>query len=172
MNKKIIPYFLTMFLCFVIDSAIVYFLPFDFTKTGLMVVPCIGLMMFMLLNNSIDKESRYIFATIVGAYYAVIYANSLAIYVLLYCVYAFFGRMYMKSSSFTYLEALITFSLTIFVQESVLYWLMWITNITELSILNFALLRLLPTIIFNLVFSIPVFFIYKKMEFEGKENAY
>lgn len=172
MNKRIIPYFITMFICFVIDSAIVYFLPYDFTKTGLMVVPCAGLMMFTLLNNSIDKESRYIFAVIVGLYFAVIYANSLAIYVLLYCIYAFFGRMYMKSSTFTYIEALIAIVLTIFVQESVLYWLMWITNITELSILQFVLLRLLPTIGFNVIFSIPLFFIYKKLGFEGKENVY
>lgn len=172
MNKRVIPYFITMFICFVIDSAIVYFLPYDFTKTGLMVVPCAGLMMFTLLNNSIDKESRYIFAVIVGLYFAVIYANSLAIYVLLYCIYAFFGRMYMKSSTFTYIEALIAIVLTIFVQESVLYWLMWITNITELSILQFVLLRLLPTIGFNVIFSIPLFFIYKKLGFEGKENVY
>lgn len=172
MNKRVIPYFIAMFICFVIDSAIVYFLPYDFTKTGLMVVPCIGLMMFTLLNNTIDKESRYIFAVIVGLYYAVIYANSLAIYVLLYCIYAFFGRMYMKSSTFTYIEALIAFVLTIFVQETVLYWLMWITNITELSILQFILLRLLPTIGFNVIFSIPLYFIYKKLGFEGKENVY
>lgn len=172
MNKKIIPYFITMFLCFVIDSTITYFLPFDFTKTGLMMVPCVGLMMFLLLNNRIDQESRYFFAAIVGIYYAIIYANSLAIYVLLYCIFAFFVKSYMKSSTFTYFESLIVFILTIFAQEVVLYWLMWITNITELSVINFVLLRLLPTLGLNVVLSIPLFAIYKKLGFEGRTNVY
>lgn len=172
MNKKSIPYFVTMFICFVIDSTITYFLPFDFTKSGLMLVPCIGLMMFVLLSNCIDKEIRYFFASVVGIYYAVIYANSLAIYVLLYCIYAFFVKIYMKSSSFTYLESLLVFVLTIFAQEVVLYWLMWITNITELSVFNFAILRLLPTLGLNIVLSIPLFVIYKKLKFEGRTNVY
>lgn len=155
-----------------IDSTITYFLPFDFTKSGIMIVPCVGLMMFLLLNNKIDNEARYFFASIVGIYYAVIYANSLAIYVLLYCIFAFFVKMYMKSSTFTYLESLIVFILTIFVQEVVLYWLMWITSITELSVINFILLRLLPTLGFNAILSIPVFVIYNKIGFEGRTNVY
>lgn len=172
MNRKSIPYFVTMCICFVIDSTITYFLPFDFTKSGFMIVPCVGLMMFILLSNRIDDEIRYFFGAMVGIYYAVIYANSLAIYVLLYCIYAFFVKNYMKSSSFTYLESLLVFILTIFVQESVLYWLMWITNITELSVLNFAMLRLLPTLGLNIVLSIPLFVIYKKLRFEGRTNVY
>ena len=161
-----------MVTCFAIDSVITYFLPFDFTKSKITIIPCIGLMMFLFLNNTIDDESRYIFATSISLYYAVVYADSLAIYVLLYCVFAFGGKMYTKLSSFTYLESLIAFILTIFVQEIVIYWLMWITNNTEMSIISFSLLRLLPTIGFNVVLSVPLFFIHKKLGFEGKINVY
>lgn len=172
MNKKIYIYYLTMIICFCIDSVITYFLPFDFAKASIMIVPHVGLMMFLLLNNTIDNESRYIFAASMGLYFAIIYANSLAIYALLYCVYAFGGKMYTKLSSFTYLESLIAFILTIFVQEAVIYWLMWITNITEITVISFVLLRLLPTIGFNVALSVPLFFIHKKLGFEGKNNAY
>ena len=158
--------------CFAIDSSISYFLPFDFSRRGIVIIPYIGLMVWTLINNIIDDEHRYLFATLVGLYYAVIYANSLLIYVLLYCLYGFFGRTYMKLSKFSLFEAIVVISLTIFVQEVVIYWLMWITNVTAISIITFAIYRLLPTFICNVVLSIPLFYLHKKLRFEGKKNAY
>ncbi|MFV0394945.1 MAG: hypothetical protein ACK5LC_11230 [Coprobacillaceae bacterium] len=172
MNKKLVSYFAVVAVCFAIDSSIAYFLPFDFSGGGIIVVPCIGLMMWTFINNVVEDEHRYLFATLVGLYYAVIYANSLLIYVLLYCLYAFCGRAYMKLSKFSLFEAIAVISLTIFVQEVVIYWLMWITNVTAISIIKFALYRLLPTLIFNVVLSIPLFYLHKKLGFEGKKNAY
>ena len=98
--------------------------------------------------------------------------NSLLIYVLLYCMYAFLGKKYTKLATFTLLEMFIAVIVTIIVQEVVLYWLMWITNITQLSIVIFLKNRLLPTVLFNLVLIAPVYFIHKKLGFEGKVNAY
>lgn len=172
MNKRLVLLFAVVAFCFAIDSSIVYFLPFDFGHTGVVVIPCIGLMMWTLINNIIEDEHRYLFAALVGVYFAIIYANSLLIYVLLYCLYAFFGRRYMKLSRFSLIEAVVVIGLTIFVQEIVIYWLMWITNVTAISIVKFAMYRLLPTLIFNIVLSIPLFYLHKKLGFEGKKNAY
>ena len=85
-----------MALSFIIDSVISYYLPFNFDKSGITIIPYISLMMFTLLNNTIGNEHRYIFATVSGLYYAIVYANSLLIYVLLYCMYAFLGKKYTK----------------------------------------------------------------------------
>ena len=89
-----------------------------------------------------------------------------------YCVYARFGKKYTKLATYTLLEMFIAVIVTIIVQEVVLYWLMWITNITQLSIVIFLKNRLLPTVLFNLVLIAPVYFIHKKLGFEGKVNAY
>ena len=121
MNKKTTFYFMIVAICFTIDSSIAFFLPFDFSRQGIVIVPGIGLMVWTLINNIIEDERRYLFATLVGLYYAVIYANSLFIYVLLYCLYAFFGRTYMKLSKFSLFEAMAVISLTIFLQEVVIY---------------------------------------------------
>ena len=172
MNRKVYLYFLLVILGFVVDSAISYFLPFDFSHRGIEIIPYVGLCVWTLLNNVIDNENRYLFATVVGLYYAVFYANSLLIYVLLYCVYAFFGRAYMKLAKFSLFEAMVVIILTIFVQEIVIYWLMWITNVTAMSFIRFAMYRLLPTLLFNIVVSIPLFYLHKKLGFEGKKNAY
>ena len=89
-----------MALSFIIDSVISYYLPFNFDKSGITIIPYISLMMFTLLNNTIGNEHRYIFATVSGLYYAIVYANSLLIYVLLYCMYAFFRKKVYKISNF------------------------------------------------------------------------
>lgn len=172
MNKKLYRYYLVMALSFIGDSVVNYYLPFNFDKTGITIVPCIGLMMFTLLNNTIGDEHRYIFATVTGLYFAVVYANSLLIYVLLYCLYAFLGKRYTKLATYTLLEMFIAVIVTIIVQEIVLYWLVWITNITQLSIVMFLTNRLLPTVGANLFLVMPVYYIHKKLGFEGKVNAY
>ena len=172
MNKQLYRYYLVMALSFVVDSIISYYLPYNFDKLGITSVPCVSLMMFTLLNNTIGDEHRYIFATVTGLYYAIVYANSLLIYVLLYCVYAFFGKKYTKLATYTLLEMFIAVIVTIIAQEVVIYWLVWITNVTQLSIVAFLTNRLLPTLGANLLLIAPVYFIHKKLGFEGKVNAY
>lgn len=61
---------------------------------------------------------------------------------------------------------------TIIAQEVVIYWLVWITNVTQLSIVALLTNRLLPTLGANLLLIAPVYFIHKKLGFEGKVNAY
>ena len=133
MNKQLYRYYLVMALSFVVDSIISYYLPYNFDKLGITIVPCVSLMMFTLLNNTIGDEHRYIFATVTGLYYAIVYANSLLIYVLLYCVYAFFGKKYTKLATYTPLEMLSPHCDNNH-EDLEIYWLVWITNVTQLSI--------------------------------------
>lgn len=172
MNKQLYRYYLVMALSFIGDSIISYYLPYNFDKSGITIVPCLGIIMFTLLNNTIGDEHRYIFATVTGLYFAVVYANSLLIYVLLYCIYAFCGKKYTKLATYTLLELYIAVIVTIIVQEFVIYWLVWITNMTQLSIVVFMLNRLLPTLLANLLLIPFVYFIHKKLGFEGKVNVY
>lgn len=172
MNKKLIRYLVIMVCSFIVDSILKYYLPQDLMKTKITIIPYIGLMMFNLLNNTIEEDNRYPFALICGAYYSLIYGNSIPIYILLFLIFAFAGKLYMRKSQFTYFEALLIVILTIFTQEIVLYWLMWITNTTKLIITTFALSRLLPTMIFNLVVFNLVYFIYKKLKLEGEIDVY
>ncbi len=75
--------------CFVLDSTISYFLPYNYTKVGMTIVPCLGLMMFSMLVRTVDGAERYLFAAICSVYYSIVYSNSLAIYILIYCLIAF-----------------------------------------------------------------------------------
>ncbi len=157
MKNKLVRYLIIMFIFFVIDSILRFYLPSSILKLNLTIVPYVGVMMFDLLTNTIDEDHRYIFAGICGIYFSVIYGNSIFVYVLLF---------------FTYFEAIVIVVLTIFVQESVLYSLMWITNTTQLVITTFLIKRLLPTLLFNIVIFNGVYFIHDKLNLEGDIDVY
>ena len=80
-------------------------------------------------------------------------------------MYSFFEKRYMKKAVMTYFEAIVIVVLTIFVQESVLYSLMWITT-------TFLIKRLLPTLLFNIVIFNGVYFIHDKLNLEGDIDVY
>ena len=159
-KNKLVRYLIIMFVSFIVDSILRFYLPSSILKVNLTVIPYVGVMMFDLLNNTIDEDHRYIFAGICGIYFSGIYGNSIFVYVLLFFIYSFFEKRYMKKAVMTYFEAIVIVILTIFVQESVLYSLMWITNTTQLAITTFLIKRLLPTLLFNIVIFNGVYFIH------------
>ncbi len=157
--------FIVVIICFVVDSTISFFLPYNYTKTGIFIVPCIGLMMFALLVKTIEGAERYLFAALCGLYYSVVYSNSLAIYILVYLMISFY-RTFFKLEKLTLIEAVIYCGSTVLLQEVMLYWIMWITNITRYPIISFLIMRLLPTLCFNMILSIGVYWIYNKVKIE------
>jgi len=158
--------FVAVFVCFIVDSTMSYFLPFNYTKTGITIVPCIGLMMFTMLVKTIEGAERYFFAAICGVYYSIVYSNSLAIYILIYLLIAFVRSYIFKLDSLSLLESSMFCIVTILAQEVVIYWLMWITNMTRYPILSFLTMRVLPTLLVNLVLSFLVYWVYNNMKIE------
>ena len=90
----------------------------------------------------------------------------------LYLLYALFGKYYMKKATFTYFQAFVIVLLTIFVQECVLYSLMWISNTTQLLVTTFLIKRLLPTLLYNAVMFNGVYYIHHKIKLEGDIDVY
>lgn len=160
--------FITILICFLIDSTMSFFLPYNFTKSSVTIIPCIGLMMFALLVKTVEGPERYFFAAVCGVYYSVIYSNSLAIYILIYCLIAFVRSYIIKVDPLALIEASVFCVSTIFVEEIVVYWLMWITNMTNYTLNNFILMRLLPTLGVNFVFSFLVYWVYNQIKIEVK----
>lgn len=156
-------------ICFVIDSTISYFLPYNYTKTSMTLIPYIGLMMFSLLVDSFEPPQNYFFATVCGVYYSIVYSNSLAIYILIYCLIAFIRYYLLKIESFSPIESSLYCISTIFASEVVVYCLMWMTNTTNLLITQFVFLRLLPTLVMNLIFSFVVTWICKYIRVEVEQ---
>jgi len=132
------------------------------------IVPYIGMMMFTLLVKSLESVEKYFYASICGVYYTVVYSNSLAIYILIYCLIAFVRTHLIKIESFSILESSIFSIMTIFACEIAVYWLMWITNMTSYPIQDFALMRLIPTLLVNFGLSFIVWLVHENIELEVK----
>ena len=61
-KNKLVRYLIIMFVSFIVDSILRFYLPSSILKVNLTVIPYVGVMMFDLLNNTIDEDHRYIFA--------------------------------------------------------------------------------------------------------------
>lgn len=160
--------FAVVIISFFIDSTISFFLPYNYTKTCITIIPYIGLMMFALLVKTIEGPERYFFSAVCGVYYSIVYSNSLAIYILIYCLIAFVRSYIIKLESFSIIESSIFCISTIFIGEMIVYWLMWITKMTSFSLISFIQVRLLPTLLLNFALSFLVYWVYNSIKIEVK----
>lgn len=159
--SKHAPRVFLLWIAFMLDSVLTYFLPFNFTKSGIMLISCMGLMMFTLINNQLKDEEYLIYAVLAGGYYSILYADSLFVYILIYVVAAYFGRKYMKYSSYSFIESYIFIFSTIIFQELVIYLMMILSQVTRLSLLKYLTLRLFPTLLLNSILFVFVYYGYR-----------
>ena len=159
-ESYLIKCFIIVFICFVFDSICSYFLPYSFTKNAIVLLPCSGLMIFCLLVHTIEVPERYFFATLCGVFYSVVYNDSLAIYILIYCLIAFIRSYIIKLEKFNLLEAIVFCLSAVCFQETIVYILMLITKNTFYPVFQFIIMRILPTVFLNLFLAIIVYIVF------------
>ena len=153
-------------ICYLIDSTLSYFLPYNYIKEGISVIPYIGLMMYSLIVKSINVPDRYFYGAICGTYYCIVYTNSLAIYILVYSLIAFVRSYIIKVESFSFSETIVYCISTVFFCEIIVYWLMIATGTTIYPIDQFIVCRILPTLLLNLFLSVFVYWFYSNIDIE------
>jgi len=172
-DRHLLICFLIMIVCFMIDSVICYFLPYNLTKVGWNFVPSVGMLMFMLVVMTIhDPSSRFFFATICGLWYSICYSSGLLIYVLIYTLICFVRSYIYRNDNITVPEYLIFAAIALIVKETSVYYLMIVTKTTYLSLEVFAKYRLLPTVGINLVLGIVVFVVYTMFNFKIEADPF
>lgn len=172
MNNKMVLGFIVMALSFLLDSTITYFVPYDFSREGITIIPYIGTLMFCLFVLRVDLEDRPFFSVVVGLYYSIVYTDSLTIYVVFYLVLSFVCAKYLKSIHCSYLDYLFVGISTIFSFEVMLYLIMKLANITNISIVNFGMYRLLPTLFVGLVSTLFVYSFSNSKRFGDDDHDY
>ena len=149
-----------MMLLFLIDSVITYFLPYQTGTVSIVIVPYIGLLTFCLLVLPLEHRIAYSFTFFTGLYYSIVYCDSNMIYVVLFLFAALYIRRFIHIGAINWLEFMFYGNSTISAFELMVYFMMWITNITEVSLTSFLLYRWIPTILFGMVSSLVIFYIY------------
>lgn len=172
-NNQILKNFLIMFVCYLIDSVINYFIPTNINRSGLTFVPCIGLLMFSLLTITVhDKSERFFFSAACGLYYTVCYSNSLMVYILIYCAITFVRTYIDRNDNMTCLEFIVYAILIVTFKEFVVYWLMLISRFTYIGVIQFITMRYLPTLVMNVVFAPIVYLVYKQFDIYIEPNDF
>lgn len=172
-NNQILKNFLIMFVCYLIDSVINYFIPTNINRSGLTFVPCIGLLMFSLLTITVhDKSERFFFSAACGLYYTVCYSNSLMVYILIYCAITFVRTYIYRNDNMTCLEFIVYAILIVTFKEFVVYWLMLISRFTYIGVIQFVTMRYLPTLVMNVVFAPIVYLVYKQFNIYIEPNDF
>ena len=170
--NNIVKNVLCMVICFIFDSVLTHFLPFDFAKSGWMMIPCVGLMMFSILCMYSKDSRKLAFATMVAAYYAILYADSLAFYVLIYGLITYYAKFYHYRVPESYLTDILFVVSTVFLQEIMIYLLMKGIGLTQLSMMRYMVYRMMPTLFLNLWLSLPVVYLYRRLMSKGEEHEY
>lgn len=160
MNRQLPKMFILWF-AFVIDSVATFFIPFDYSKSSVMVISYIGFMVFILVAKDLKEQESLLYAVLLGAYYSVLYTDSVYIYILIYAAVAYLANRLLKFKS-TIIECTTFAVASILIKEIVIYLLMIVTSVTSLNVGAFILLRLLPTIGYNAVLFVFVYYIYNK----------
>ena len=156
-NNQILKNFLIMFVCFLIDSVINFFIPTNINRSGLTFVPCIGLLMFSLLTITVhDKSERFFFSAACGLYYTVCYSNSLMVYILIYCAITFVRTYIYRNDNMTCLE---------FIVYAILI-------VTFIGVIQFITMRYLPTLVMNVAFAPIVYLVYKQFDIYIEPNDF
>ncbi len=172
-EKQLYKNFLIMIICYLLDSIISFFLPYNLSKTGISFIPSIGLMMFTLLVMTLhDPSERFFFSALCGLYYCVVYSNSLLIYVLVYVAIAFVRSYIYRNDHITLLEYLVLMFIILLLKELVVYYLMVATDVTSLTFLSFVRLRLLPTTLINTIIGAGVYGVYSLFDFKTDESEF
>lgn len=172
-EKQLYKNFIIMFVFYLVDSLISFFLPYNLSKTGVSFIPSTGLMMFILLVMTLrDTTERFFFAAICGLYYCIFYSNSLLIYVLIYIFIAFLRTYVYRNDHITFPEYAIMVFIVLAAKELIVYYLMVIANVTSLGFGHFIMLRLLPTALINTALSGIVYYIFTLFHFKTDENEF
>lgn len=167
MNKsRTQRYTILLLLAFVVDSVLQYYLPYNFSKNTIVFIPSITYVMFTLLNNTIDPEFRYMFASAMGLIYSMVYGQNSGIYILIFCLIAFIGQMYMKKGSYSIMEAFVMVGVSLLIKEGIVYLYRLFMHDSNQFILSFIQYRLLPTVLGNLVLFFVVYYIYDYFKIE------
>ncbi|MBO6046945.1 MAG: hypothetical protein J6P61_04240 [Erysipelotrichaceae bacterium] len=172
-RSQLITNFIIMIVCFILDSSIAYFLPYNLTKLGVTFIPSLGLMMFILLCKTLqDRYERFFFATICGFYYAITYTNSMLIFILIYTVIAFARTYVVYEEPLSLMTYMLFAAIVLGFKEIVIYFFLRTIQMTYLSMRMYVLLRFLPTVLINLLFAPVIYLTYNWFEFEVKPNEF
>ncbi|MEI3605831.1 rod shape-determining protein MreD [Pseudogracilibacillus sp. SE30717A] len=163
MKRLLFP--LILFLLLVSEGVALDLLPSFLTSSDTLIVPH-WVLMFLILVCLFYDTSETFFAIVYGVCFGllvdVVYTGVLGVYMFIYpfslYIVHLLKRFLQTNLSMTIIIAFITISIT----EFLLFFIFTIVDIVDVTMTTFLLHRLLPTILANIIFLIPIYLLSVK----------
>jgi rod shape-determining protein MreD len=149
-------------LLFIIESLFVELFPVRFLKEGHILVPRFLLAGILLLTIYGSKKQGIWYGLLFGLMFDIVYTEIIGIYLFMFPLTAYFVSKLMKILQSNIIIATIVVLLGMAVLEILVYELNYLIHITEMPFPQFINMRLLPTLILNLIFLILFVYPFKK----------
>lgn len=155
---------------FVLESLFVELLPAELFNSDRILAPHFLLAGILFMTAYLSPKHGIVYGLIFGLLFDVIYTEIIGIYLFLFPVlaYLFAGMMKVLQTNIVIVSTMSLISIAML--ETVVYQLMHLIHITEMTFGSFVSTRLVPTLILNLAFIILAAYPFKKQFEDAAER--
>ncbi|MCJ8006980.1 rod shape-determining protein MreD [Lederbergia wuyishanensis] len=168
MKRLILPFLLT--LCFYIESIFVDFLPPGSFGVDWILVPHFLIVLFILMGIFYFRNRTLIYAAIFGLLFDIYYTEVIGIYLVLFPVAVYVASKIVKLIFSNIFTAFIITIICISLVETIVYGMNIFVLQKSMDLNEFAMNRLVPTLILNAVFFLIVYYPFNKLLLNRKKE--
>ncbi|MFD1736035.1 rod shape-determining protein MreD [Bacillus salitolerans] len=152
MRKWIFP--ILALLCFVGESIFVQVLPSEMYELERIIVPRFVMVMIVIITMYSNLQLGMSYGIVLGLLYDLMYTNLIGVYMFAYPLLAYFITLTMKILHINILTVTVCSLFSITLLEFFVYGVQLLIKGTNLEVVDFLNIRLLPTLVLNLAFVI------------------
>ncbi|MCR2820539.1 rod shape-determining protein MreD [Lederbergia panacisoli] len=168
MRRLILPFLLT--LCFYFESIFVEFLPTGTLGRDWILVPHFLLVLLIMMGISFFRNRTLIYAAVFGLLFDIYFTEIIGIYMVLFPIAVYISAKLAKTLFSNVFTALFTSILCVSLVETIVYGMNILVLRNSMEINEFAMIRLVPTLILNAVFFLIVYFPFNRFLLNRKKE--
>ncbi|MBS4199810.1 rod shape-determining protein MreD [Bacillus sp. FJAT-49732] len=168
MKRLILPFLLTF--CFYCESIFVDFLPPGSFGVDWILVPHFLLILFIMMGINYFRNRTLIYAAVFGLLFDIYFTGVIGIYLVLFPIAVYVSAKLTKLLFSNIFTALIITIMCISLVETIVYGMNIFVLRKSMDLNEFAMIRLVPTLILNAVFFIIVYFPFNKLLLNRKKE--
>jgi len=167
MNRVFVP--LVAILCFIAENLFVTLIPYDIALDNWIFVPRFIFLFLLFITIFYDKKTGVLYAFIFGLLQDVIYAEIFGIYLFWYPFTIYLVYLLMKVLQSNIFMVSLVCILSVSFLEFGIYEIYMLIRETTMNVKQFVSLRLMPTVILNVVVFLLLFYpVKKRLEYYNK----
>jgi len=160
-----------LFFCFFVDILLSSIFPVDYANVRLNFVSNMGIIGIMFISRDLDIKNSLLLAFVFGLFIDLTHYSYFLLIALSYTVTIFIMRNWSNQVNESIPEIIILGVLTIFVQNSIVFFIMRLLNLSSYSFILWVTHRQFMTLLGNIPIIVLAYFAYNiKNQFEIKKD--